>query len=266
MDFKELLKDNPWIMNILYSVLAILIAIILYMVITKLFFKKFDSKDYKLLRGKKSDTYIKLFRSINRYLFIIVLLFVLLKINGVNITAMVTGVGVIGIIFGFAIQDAIKDIIKGFDILADSYFQVGDVIRFDKYTGVVLAIGIKTTRIEDIYEKNIVSISNRNIEKVEVISHMINIDIPLPYELKLKDAEKTIDHIKTEIEKLDKVENVEYRGVNDFAESNIKYQIKVYAKPIDKVQTRRDALTCILRCLEEDNIQIPYNQLDIHQK
>ena len=49
MNFKELLKDNPWIMNILYSVLAILIAIILYMIITKLFFKKIDSKDYKLL-------------------------------------------------------------------------------------------------------------------------------------------------------------------------------------------------------------------------
>ena len=34
----------------------------------------------------------------------------------------------------------------------------------------------------------------------------------------------------------------------------------------DKVQTRCDSLTCILRCLEEENIQIPYNQLDIHQK
>ena len=179
---------------------------------------------------------------------------------------MVTGVGIIGIIFGFAIQDALKDIVKGIDIIADSYYRVGDIIRVDNYTGKVLAIGIKTTKLEDIYEKNIVSISNRNIEKVEVISHMINIDIPLPYDLKLSEATNVINYIVDNIKRIDKVENVEYRGVNSFADSSIKYQIKVYCNPIDKVQTRRDALTCILRCLEERGISIPFNQLDIHQK
>ena len=114
---------------------------------------------------------------------------IILNIYDVDVTSLATGVGVAGIIFGFAIQDALKDIIKGIDIISDSYYRVGDIIRTNGYTGKVLAIGIKTTRIEDIYEKNIVSISNRNIEKVEVLSHMINIDIPLPYELKVTPAE-----------------------------------------------------------------------------
>lgn len=95
---------------------------------------------------------------------------------------------------------------------------------------------------------------------------MINIDIPLPYELKLSDAEKTINYIKEKIMENEKVEKVEYRGVNALADSCIKYQIKVYALPKDKVQTRRDALTCIVKCLEEKDIHVPYNQLDIHQK
>jgi small conductance mechanosensitive channel len=228
--------------------------------------KKLENKKLKRVKGNNYSTYVKLFKSIIRYLVIIILIFVLLKINGVNITAMATGVGVVGIVFGFAIQDAVKDIIKGFDIITDSYYKVGDVIRVDKYTGVVLAIGIKTTKLEDIFEKNIVSISNRNIEKVEVLSHMINIDIPLPYEVKLKEAEKTINYIVNNIEKIDKVEKVEYRGVNEFADSSIKYQIKVYCQPIDKVQTRRNSLTCILKCLEEKDIHIPFTQIDIHQK
>ena len=266
MNIDELLKNNSWIYNVFNSILAILIAIIIYLLISKIFISKLETKKYRILKGKNSSTYVKLFKSINRYLFIIVLIFALLKINGVNITAMVAGAGIFGIIFGFTIQDALKDFIKGFDIIADSYYKVGDVIRVDKYTGVVLAIGIKTTKLEDIYEKNIVSISNRNIEKVEVLSHMINIDIPLPYELTLKDAEKTIKYITSEIKKIEKVENVEYRGVNDFADSSIKYQIKVYSQPVDKVQTRRNALTCILRCLEEKDIHIPFNQIDVHQK
>ena len=266
MDVLDLINNNHWIYNVLYSLLTIALAVIIYMVFNLLFVKKLEKKSYRLFKSKNSNTYVKLFKSINRYLFIIVLIFILLKINGVNISSMVTGVGVLGIIFGFAIQDALKDIIKGFDIITDSYYKVGDVVGIDKYTGVVIAIGIKTTKIEDIFEKNIISISNRNIEKVEVLSHMVNIDIPLPYELKLKEAEKTIDYIINNIKKIDKVENVEYRGVNDFAESNIKYQIKVYCPPIDKVQIRRNSLTCILKCLEEKNIHIPFNQIDIHQK
>ncbi len=266
MNVMELLNNNHWIYNVFYSFLAIIVAIIIYMIFHYLFINKIEKKSYRFFKSKSSSTYVKLFKSINRYLFIIVLIFILLKINGVNISAMVTGVGVLGIIFGFIIQDALKDVIKGFDIITDSYYKVGDVIRVDKYTGLVIAIGIKTTRIEDIFEKNIVSISNRNIEKVEVLSHMINIDIPLPYELELKEAEKTINFIIDNIKKIEKVENVEYRGVNSFADSSIKYQIKVYCPPIDKVQIRRDSLTCIIKCLEEKNIHIPFHQIDIHQK
>ena len=263
---KEILDNNPWILNIIYSLLAIIISIIVYTFISHSFFSKLEKKNYKIFKNNKSNTYIKLMKSVGRYIFMIVLLFIILKINGVNITAMIAGVGVFGIIFGFAIQDALKDVIKGIDIITDSYYQVGDIIRVNKYTGKVLSIGIKTTKIEDVFEKNIVSISNRNIEEVEVISHMINIDIPLPYELKLKEAEKTINYITKEIEKIKTVESVEYRGVNKLAESSILYQVKVYAAPVNKVQTRRDALTCIIRCLEEKDIHVPYNQLDIHQK
>lgn len=262
----KIIGDNPWILKIIYSFIAIYVTVLLYLIITNLFIANIEKRYNKRSKSKKSDTYIKLFKSVIRYLFIIVLFFVILKINGVNITAMATGVGVFGVVFGFAIQDALKDIIKGLDIITDSYYQVGDIIRVDKYTGKVLAIGIKTTKLEDIFEKNIVSISNRNIEKVEVLSHMINIDIPLPYELSLKDAEDTIKYITKEISKIEKVENVEYRGVNNFADSSINYQIKVYCPPIEKVQIRRDSLTCILRCLEEKNISVPYTQIDIHQK
>ncbi len=266
MDLRKIIEDNPWILKVANSLIVIIIAVLLYIIITKIIINKIEKKYNSKIKSKKSNTYIKLFKSILRYLFIIVSLFIILKIFGVNITAMATGVGVFGIIFGFAIQDALKDIIKGMDIITDSYYQVGDIIRVDKYTGKVLAIGIKTTKIEDIFEKNIVSISNRNIEKVEVLSHMINIDIPLPYDLSLKDAENTIKYITDKISKIEKVEKVEYRGVNDFADSSIKYQIKVYCPPIEKVQTRRDSLTCILRCLEEKNISVPFTQIDVHQK
>ena len=260
----KVLKDNPWLIKVLLSILIIVIGVCLHLLLTQLISNKIES--YKLFKGTKSKTYLNLSKSISKYIFAIVILLLILSLYGIDITSIATGVGVLGIVFGFAIQDALKDIIKGIDIVSDSYFQIGDVIRVEKYTGKVLAIGIKTTKIEDIYEKNIVSISNRNIEEVEVLSKMINIDIPLPYELKLKDAENAIDYIIDNIKKIEKVENVEYKGVNKLDSSSINYHIKVYSKPIDKVQTRRDALSTIVRCLEEKNISVPYTQIDIHNK
>ena len=142
MDIAKLIDENPWVLNIIYSMLVIAIALILYIYTSHLYTKRLEKRKSKIFTNKKAETYIKLFKSINRYIFIILIIFVLLKINGVNISSMVAGVGIIGIILSFAIQDTLKDVIKGFDIIADSYYQVGDIIRVGKYTGKVLAIGI----------------------------------------------------------------------------------------------------------------------------
>ena len=266
MDIFEFLKENQWIVRLISSLLVILFSVLFYNFFEKIIFQRIRKNHKGLFSDKKFNTYIKMIKNISKYIFIMIVAFIILKIYGVNISSLLAGIGIIGIIIGFAIQDALKDIIKGFDIVSDSYYQVGDVIHYDTITGKVLSIGLKTTKVEDIYSLNIVSISNRNIEQVEVVSHLINIDIPLPYELKLKEAEEVVLSIVSKIQKDKEIEKVEYRGINSLGDSSILYQIKVYCSPDRKVQKRRDALRCIVEVLEEKHIDIPYTQIDIHNK
>ncbi|MBQ9181684.1 MAG: mechanosensitive ion channel family protein [Bacilli bacterium] len=258
--------ENVWMQRLVFSTLILIICVLLYIIIDDIFIKKIIGTKFKFFDGKRSKTYIKLIRNIIKYVLIIIAVILILQVNGINVSSMLAGVGIISIILGFAIQDALKDIIKGFTIISDSYYQVGDVIKYDNNTGKVLSIGLRTTKIEDIYTLNVVSVSNRNIEKVEIESHLINIDVPLSYDLKLNEAEAAIKYIVDKIKVINKVEKVEYRGVNQIADSSINYQIKVYCPPMDKVQIRRDSLRCILEGLEEKNIQVPYNQIDVHSK
>lgn len=258
------LFSKDWFSKLIESILVIAIAFIIYQVVDIVIQKSFGNR--KEIANKKIKTYIRLIRSIIKYVMIILTILIILQINGINVSSMVAGLGIVGIILGFAIQDALKDIIKGFDIISDSYYKVGDVIKFKDVTGKVLSIGIKTTKLEDVNTFNIVSISNRNIEQVEVVSNLINIDVPLPYELNIEGAEKVLNQMVQSIKKLNKVNNAEYRGVNNLADSSIKYQIKVYTDPTNKVQIRRDSLREILLVLEDNNIAVPYNQLDIHNK
>ena len=254
--------ENEFLMRIIKSLISIIVSVIIYNVFVKIISKGSSNK----ASNKKKNTYLKMFKSIVRYVLIVINILIILNIYGINITSMLAGVGIISIIIGFAIQDALKDIIKGIDIIADNYYNVGDVIKYGDITGKVLSIGLKTTKLEDVYTFNIVSISNRNIEEVEVVSNLINIDIPISYDVKLDDAEDAVKDIVETIKKHKNVINCEYRGVNDLADSSIKYQIKVYCNPLDKVQIRRDALRYVLVGLDKHNLSVPYNQIDIHQK
>lgn len=265
MDISKYLNNDLLIM-IVKSLFSILISIIIYNVFVMIIGSSINRGGLGKLSTKKKATYLKMLKSIIRYVLIVINVLVILKIFGINITSMLAGVGIIGIILGFAVQDALKDIIKGIDIIADNYYQVGDVIKYEDITGKVISIGLKTTKLEDVNTFNIVSISNRNIEKVEVVSNLINIDVPISYEVSLDKAEKVINDIVESIKKHEGVNKCEYRGVNDLADSSIKYQIKVYCNPVNKVQIRRDSLRYILVGLDKYHLSVPYNQIDVHQK
>ena len=66
---------------------------------------------------------------------------------GFNIGALVAGIGVTGIIIGFAVQNIVGDLFSSFCIIFDKPFEVGDFIIIGDFMGVVENIGIKTTRL-----------------------------------------------------------------------------------------------------------------------
>ena len=88
----------------------------------------------------------------------------------------------------------------------------------------------------------------------------------MPYELSVKKAEEAVELILEKISGLENVDSCSYKGVNELAESSINYQVNVRCKPELKVQMRRNILRCVLLALEEKGIEVPYKQIDIHQK
>lgn len=66
---------------------------------------------------------------------------------GINVTALVAGLGVGGIAIGLAAQGIFSDLFAALSILFDRPFRVGDTISYGTSTGTVEAIGLKTTRI-----------------------------------------------------------------------------------------------------------------------
>ena len=73
-------------------------------------------------------------------------LIVILDNLGVNVTALVAGLGIGGIAIGLAAQGIFSDLFAALAIMFDRPFRRGDTIRYGTTTGTVERIGLKTTR------------------------------------------------------------------------------------------------------------------------
>ena len=268
-EINEKLKEffaNETNARLVNSIIAVIICFAIYkviLIVLKKIEKGYANSDKE---SKKGSTYFRLFKSTLRYVFFIGVVLLLLQVNGVDLTSLFAGLGIVSVIVGLALQDWLKDIIRGSSILSDGYFAVGDVVNYNGQEGEVLVIGLKTTKIKLLKNQNIVSIANRKIEEIEKVSKEIYINVPFSYTVSLEEAEKVIQVIVDAVKENENVINCRYVAVNEITTSLANYYINVTCEPKYKLQVRRDAQRTILEQFEKYNIKVPFTQLDIHQK
>jgi small-conductance mechanosensitive channel len=95
------------------------------------------------------------------------LILVALDNFGVNITALLAGLGVGGVAVALALQNVLGDLFASLSIALDKPFMVGDSLNIDTFTGAVERIGIKTTRLRSETGEQII-LSNADILKSRV--------------------------------------------------------------------------------------------------
>ncbi|MBR3248487.1 mechanosensitive ion channel [Candidatus Saccharibacteria bacterium] len=221
---------------------------------------------HKILNSKKNKTLIRMLKSAAIGFIGIIIVLIVLQFCGVNVTSMLAGVGIASIVVGFALQDSLKDIIRGFVIVSGNYYEIGDVIKFGDNIGPVTSVSLLTTKIQDINSMNIVSIANRNIDKVEVDPGYLYVPVPLPHEIKLAKAEIFMRGIVKQLARRKDILTVDYQGVNAIGNSSYTYQLVITCDPANKLQVNREVLHTIIANLEKCKIRIPHDQLDIHSK
>jgi small-conductance mechanosensitive channel len=84
---------------------------------------------------------------------------------GVNVTALVAGLGIGGIAIGLAAQGIFSDLFAALSILFDKPFKKGDTIRYDQSTGTVERIGLKTTRLRSTTGEQLIMANTKLLER-----------------------------------------------------------------------------------------------------
>jgi small-conductance mechanosensitive channel len=118
-------------------------------------------------------------------IWVLIVLTALKSVFGVEITALITGLGVSGIAVALAVQNILGDLLAALAIVFDKPFDVGDSIGVDNITGTVERIGLKTTHIRSVTGEQIVMGNNdllksrlRNFKRMSQRRALFNLDVP----------------------------------------------------------------------------------------
>ncbi len=90
---------------------------------------------------------------------------VILDNIGVNVTALIAGLGIGGIAIGLAAQGIFSDLFAALSILFDKPFRRGDTIRYGQSIGTVERIGLKTTRLRSLDGQQLVMANTKLLEQ-----------------------------------------------------------------------------------------------------
>ena len=223
----------------------------------------------KTAKNTHSRTIAILLTELFRYLAVIIAVIWGLSILGVNTSALLAGAGIISLIIGFGAQSLIEDIITGLFIIFERQYEIGDIIILDDFRGVVRAIGVRTTTIEDV-GGNLKVVNNSDIRNFQNRSKNNSYSICLvgvSYNTNIPAMEEAIAEALPEIyeENQDLFLDVpEYLGIEEFADSSMVLKFQVLTKEENVFRSRRRLNRELKIMLDEAGIEIPFPQVVVH--
>ena len=137
---------------------------------------------------------VQLGRKLSKILAVIVGTLVIFYIAGINIAAVLTGLGIGGIAIAFAAQKTLENLFGGIMIISDQPIRVGDFCRAGDHIGTVENIGLRSTRIRTL-KRTVVSVPNGQLAVMSLENFTMRDKIWFHHTLHLR-YETTADQLR----------------------------------------------------------------------
>ncbi|MDR2398439.1 MAG: mechanosensitive ion channel family protein [Spirochaetaceae bacterium] len=221
----------------------------------------------KLLKGRFSKERIFIVKKGIRYTGLVMAVLFVFKTMGIDTSAILGAAGVAGIVFGFAAQTSMSSLISGLFILSEHPFQVGDAITVNTITGIVMSIDLLSVKIRT-YDNLYVRIPNETIIKSNLITitrfpiRRMDLSLTIPYAEDLERVrEVLLDVAAKNLYCLDNPAPL--FGIDKFDRTGVIVLFGVWFEKTNYWNIRNSILMAVKQRFEEEDIEIPYQKLDI---
>ncbi len=223
-----------------------------------------------LSRSNATTEAVQFLDSAMKSLLYVILIFMILQLFGVQAASIATVIGSVGVTVGLAIQGSLANCIGGIMILTLKPFKVGDYIIEDTYKneGVVREITIFYTKLFTHDNKMILipngTLANSSLTNVtQETERRIDLTVGISYEADIRQARAVVERLAAEHPLVSKERDVSV-FIDNLGDSSVVLAIRFWAKRENFWQARCEMLENIKYAFDEEGIQIPYNQIDVH--
>lgn len=267
LDF-ELLNVHGYTLSV-SKVFAVLVIIIIARLVMWLI-KKALFRAHKAEKRDSGNTYA-LYQIIKYFIWVIAIGFILEAI-GIKVTLLLAGSAALLVGIGLGLQQTFNDFISGIILLSERSIKINDILEIDGDIVKIQEIGLRTSKGMN-RDGIFIIIPNSLITTNKVInwSHQskntrFRIDVSVAYG---SDVDKVLrvleESVKTHPDLKDR-EAVEARFL-DFGDSSLKFQVLFYSESVFRIEKfRSDIRKIINRKFIENDITIPFPQMDLHLK
>jgi small-conductance mechanosensitive channel len=190
---------------------------------------------------------------------------------GVDITALVAGLGVGGIAIALAAQNVLGDLLASLSIVLDKPFIVGDFVVAGEEKGTVENIGIKTTRLRSISGEEVI-LSNKDLLESRVknfkrmwnrrVLHNFGVIYSTPIEV-VEKIPKWVEEIVLRYEML-KFDRCHFAA---FGASSLDFQLVFFVKDSDYnifMNYQQSVLVDIFKKFQQEGVEFAFPTQTLH--
>ncbi|MHB0994257.1 MAG: mechanosensitive ion channel family protein [Sulfurovum sp.] len=282
--------------NTLFGIIYVVLVSMLFYRIgnTVIAMRTEQIKKSKVLKNEVVNLVVK----VHNTLIILIALIVILRIFGVDLTALLSGLGIAGAAVAFAAKDSIANIFGSVSILAGEVFRQGDWIETKEVNGTVVEIGLRATTIRT-FDNALISIPNSELANFSVknwsrrsIGRIIKMNIGVTYQSNFDDIRSAITQIRTMLKTHPDIANQDtsylgtyresrlvsvedFKGVkrstlvymDAFEDSSITILIECFSRSVDReewLKTKEDILFKIADILAKNHLDFAYPSLAVY--
>lgn len=188
---------------------------------------------------------------------------------GIQAASLITLFATAGLAVGLALQGSLSNFASGVMILLFRPFDIGDRVEAGGATGTVRDIGIMATTILT-PENHRIIVPNSNVMGDKITNYTVegkirgSVDVGVAYGSDVAQVEKILKAAANRIDLTldDPAPGVAFVGLGA---SSLDFKVLVWAKPADFLAMLAAVRTAVYDDLNEAGIEIPFNQIVVHQ-
>ncbi len=251
------------------ALVAIIIVYLAYKIFRLVFIPVAEAVSKK--HQKRFDrTVYDLFESVGTVLILVFGFFWMLSVVGVNITVFLAGAGIAALVLAFAMQDTLSNYFSGLHLMLDKPFDIGDTIEIDGEFMEVLRIGMRSTRLYNIFDHEIEIMPN-NLLANQMISNVtkpdseyrVAVEVGVAYGSPIDKVKEILLEAVTSNDEVVIDDGDKRPRVNfiDFGDSALQFRVRFFVKDVlEQWRVMTVVREHIDRRFREEGIRIPFPQ------